>query len=752
MLRPKQSGKRKKTKRKSQMKLSSKKLHHSFEGFLPENSSSWLYHIELMLSAISMILLVVVYIGMVFGVAYGIYWHITFHHSFIIVYDATYLDFLSYIIPIILGSVLFFVMTKPLFFDEIIVAQSIKLDLQDAPLLSDLIHEVCQRINAPIPEEIELNNELDVSFELKDRFLGVFGGKLILTLGLPLIAGLNISQFSGVLAHELGQVSQTSTLFLSNIIRTINILFAQMFLSLHEFERYLIESSDHFIISALLFIVRLFVWLVRFILFILTSIAGLCSYFILRQMKYDADFYKIHLIGSDTFAETLVQIRLLEFAYQSAYSDLQSSWNDGRLGDNLAQLVFEKSKEISDDVRDLIDEAINQEKTHFWDIHPCDKDRIKRAKEINSIGIVHLNKPTTLLFHDFKSLSKKVTYHTYKKLLQLDVKYQNLISTKELLQQQKEQSNFSLALEHYFQGLLRLDHFISLSRQSLPVVDNERELTEKIDILRTDINVSLGLSRDSYHVYIEKSNKLEDLLFVEKTIHFYADHLEDEEDQTSLESTQQQIKELRKEIKPVEELLLSFEEKTITRLLLALASLLNEQLRNKLGKTIETFERVEELLNAFKGLSKVYDKIKSLHKQHFYQTIFFNNISTNVIQEDVLYAFIEETNEKLYDNLINIRSSLSFENYPFDHANQFITMGKYIVQHQIEEKEDLNNVFLISQDVISRFFSLYFRMLGELTFMAEEIELALGFDPMPTPTEDFAGHWTTYFVEQQLEE
>jgi hypothetical protein len=52
--------------------------------------------------------------------------------------------------------------------------------------------------------------------------LGVFKKDLVLTIGLPLVAGLSVREFGGVLAHEFGHFAQGGGMRLTALVRYVN--------------------------------------------------------------------------------------------------------------------------------------------------------------------------------------------------------------------------------------------------------------------------------------------------------------------------------------------------------------------------------------------------------------------------------------------------------------------------------------------------------------------------------------------------
>ena len=56
----------------------------------------------------------------------------------------------------------------------------------------------------------------------------VFRRDLVLTIGLPLVAGLSAREFAGVLAHEFGHFAQGGGLRLTGIVRGVNAWFGRV--------------------------------------------------------------------------------------------------------------------------------------------------------------------------------------------------------------------------------------------------------------------------------------------------------------------------------------------------------------------------------------------------------------------------------------------------------------------------------------------------------------------------------------------
>lgn len=77
---------------------------------------------------------------------------------------------------------------------------------EQAPELFALIRETSNALQAKMPEKVQITDEFNAAVVSTPRF-GLFGGKVFLRLGLPLMRTLSPEQFSAVLTHEIGHVS-----------------------------------------------------------------------------------------------------------------------------------------------------------------------------------------------------------------------------------------------------------------------------------------------------------------------------------------------------------------------------------------------------------------------------------------------------------------------------------------------------------------------------------------------------------------
>ena len=80
----------------------------------------------------------------------------------------------------------------------------------------------------------------------------------MLTIGLPLVAAMDLKQLAGVLAHEFGHFAQGTALRLSYIVRSINAWFARLVYEHNEWDHWLAAGggANHWTIILVLWLAR----------------------------------------------------------------------------------------------------------------------------------------------------------------------------------------------------------------------------------------------------------------------------------------------------------------------------------------------------------------------------------------------------------------------------------------------------------------------------------------------------------------
>lgn len=100
-----------------------------------------------------------------------------------------------------------------------------ELQPEEAPALFELIRETANTVKAPVPRKVFVSMEMNAGVWHPSGLLTpILKPHKYLTLGLPLVASLNLSELKAILAHELAHFSQNTTWLTSYLsVATISV-------------------------------------------------------------------------------------------------------------------------------------------------------------------------------------------------------------------------------------------------------------------------------------------------------------------------------------------------------------------------------------------------------------------------------------------------------------------------------------------------------------------------------------------------
>lgn len=425
----------------------SRRLLAALQGEIKPVRKAITYRIGIFLVTGVMIVLPLIYVALIGLAGYGVYYHAV-NHTGMLEYGrirAKFFIFLAYLAPLIVGPIMILFMIKPLFARPAREVRRRSLTSKSEPLLFAFVARICQIVGAPEPRRIDVDYQLNASAHFRRSWLSFFGSDLVLTIGIPMAAGLSAKQFTGVLAHEFGHFSQGIGMRLTYIARNINAWFARVVYERDAWDEWLAETAAEldFRVGWILLLSQLGVAISRGVLWILMLIGHAVSGYMLRQMEYDADRYETRVAGTETFARTTHRIRQLGAAFGLAQETMFAFLSQGRIPDDLSTLMLKMIDKIPRKIRRQIRDAVETEKTGIFDSHPSDRDRIASSERENAPGIFHAEGPASLLFSDFEAMSKGVTWDLYS-AMGIGIKPQNMDSVEELLKEQEKSPGSAL--------------------------------------------------------------------------------------------------------------------------------------------------------------------------------------------------------------------------------------------------------------------------------------------------------------------
>lgn len=394
-------------------------------------SVSILYRLGLAAVALMMVSLPIIYVGIIVLVAWGLYEHVL-HWPYQI--GGGMLALLGYLTPIIVGGVLVFFMIKPLFARRSKGSESRGVLPTEEPELFRLIYAVCDTVQAPRPATVLVDFQVNAFAAFRRGLPDLLRRRLTLSIGLPLVAGLSVRQFGGVLAHEFGHFSQGAGMSLTFIVRNVNAWFARVVYERDAWDdrlRRTAERSD-FRFGIMLHLARAMVWLTRRILWLLMNVGHAVSCFMMRQMEFDADGLESQVAGSDTFAETMRRFQLLNAAWQQTIAQQSESYSTNRLVNDLPRLSALAAMRLASKTVQENSAVLPTAKTEWFGTHPSDHDRIQASKALGALGVLHGDSDATKLFRDFGATAQELTKHFYEKECGINLKDVTLHSLEEM--------------------------------------------------------------------------------------------------------------------------------------------------------------------------------------------------------------------------------------------------------------------------------------------------------------------------------
>jgi Zn-dependent protease with chaperone function len=371
-----------------------------------------------------------------------------------------------YLGPAVAGVIFILFLVKPLFSRAPKPPPPLKLLEANEPQLFALVRKVCEVVGAPVPREIRLDAQVNASAGFRRGWLSFFTHDLVLTIGLPMAAGMTMRQLTGVLAHEFGHFAQGAGMRFSFIIRSVNGWFARVVYERDHWDERLEEwaATENIWLKLVFLLAKGGVWVGRKVLWCLMQAGHAISCFMSRQMEFDADSYEVKVAGSDEFPRTAERLRLLSVAHGAAMNDAYQTFQTKELPDDLPALVVWRESTMQEKVRGEIEKAVQESRTAWNHTHPADADRVKAALALQEPGVFHLEAPAAELFSDFISLSRAVTRDHFQHQLEVPLDNVQFRSSARMVQDRQAADEADRSVDAFFGERF---HFLRLSPMDL---------------------------------------------------------------------------------------------------------------------------------------------------------------------------------------------------------------------------------------------------------------------------------------------
>lgn len=697
------------------------------------------YRLWILIVAGVMVVLPMIYVGLVALVGYAVYLHAVHDVAVFGAVRNVKAALAIYVGPLAVGVIVVGFMLKPLFAPPARRRKTKKLDPSTEPLVFAFVDGVCKSVGSPRPARIEVDCMVNASAALVGGRLEWLTGELVLTIGLPLVAGLSLKGFAGVLAHEFGHFSQRVGMRLTYLIVSINAWFARVVYERDEWDETLVawSSDEHAYVILIALLARGAVWITRRVLWILMMVGHVVSSFLSRQMEFDADRYQARMVGTETFTETFARVRELCLGEQGAGYDVMQSWQARRLPDNFPKLVIANVAQLSPDA--LVQARLVQAtaRTGLFDTHPADKDRIARAQRETGVPVFRLDGPATDLFRDFDSLARAVSIARYREAFGPQVTKDQLYPVAEALEGQEIEREGDEALERYF--LSGLDHL-----QPLALPGSYPEAAAELKAAKSALVAARKAMSEAFPVarsarltwFLEQSHwaAAETVLVVLKAGGRVA--AGELGMATPTVSGAEAVARKAEEAQRAQaEVSLPFEQAACRRLTVALAMLETEAVAGRVPDGPARRDEVRALYRCATHLAgRIIPELPAVLRCNQMLANLLQQLSQdNARNNEPLVNACLRAGSRLRDALQELQWKLGDAiEYPFEHAQEGVGLARFALP-LIPDARELVDLYRTAEEATGRVNVLHRRVLGRLAVTAEEVEKVLGLKPLEAP-------------------
>ena len=392
---------------------------------LPRAGVSIFYRLGLGVVAAAMLLLPLLYVALVGAVGWSVYlfaihcvpailaWNLR------IGYGTLVIMFVCICTPIATGCAVVFFMIKPIFTRRARPTVGAVHNPAFEPQIGELIEAVCAAVGAPPPCRIEFDCSPDASAGFAGGWRGFVRNRMVLRLGLSLVATVSQRELAGIVAHEFGHFRQGIGMRMSFLIRAVNGWFARVVYHRDGWDERLetFSQTQENWFGVISIFAGLGVMIARGVLWLFMMAGHGISAFLMRQMEFDADAAEIQLAGSATFKNTTRKLLTLSAVRALADQQVGEIWRfHQHLPDNLPVLLQHHLNTAPAEAVARIENQWMQAKTHWTSTHPSPSARMQHADAMACEGQQLSDAPAHRLFENFEDLSRGVTIGHYHNL------------------------------------------------------------------------------------------------------------------------------------------------------------------------------------------------------------------------------------------------------------------------------------------------------------------------------------------------
>jgi Zn-dependent protease with chaperone function len=606
----------------------------------------------------------------------------------------------------------------------------LELKREEEPFLFEFVEKLAKAVDAPAPARIVIDCEANAGAGFDGGLLGLVRRRMTLTLGLPVVAGLNVRQLAGVMAHEFGHFSQRTGMTGSYLIRHLNFVLSRIVFERDRLDAALhrLRRAGHPLMGMLYWVAVGFIEPARGILWLLLVAGDFLTCHTLRRMEHDADSVEAAVVGSTEFAATDLAVSFLSISSRRARDYLNGCLETGRLADDYPRLVVSDAKTLRARFPNLVKELCETE-TGPFDTHPSHADRAAFVESLKVEGRLKSAAKGGVLFKDFDLLCRRATNELYKAHLKEELAKKTLVPTRVIAEEWHGQAQGFDRLHEFFRGYAATERPLfpdpdakhppedwkTAGKELLAargaLVKAAEGLTPKIRAARqAAIDVVVGQARVQLADIFRNSPQSAGVR---------------RSGQRQINKGQRTLMEVRPEMSP-------FEHAVQSRLTLALQFMQVPKVAGKLGDGGEAAALVKRFLPICEALRMVEPEVRKAREEALTLRVLCANYNRQQPYGPLVQRILG-LSETVLSRVESVRADLRAA-YPFEHAVEGITIGDSLVD-KLPAKDDPGAVVACVSTMFDRYGTVTFRVLSQLADVAGRLEAAVGLPALPPAPE-----------------
>ncbi|MEM7282514.1 MAG: M48 family metallopeptidase [Pseudomonadota bacterium] len=508
-----------------------------------------------------------------------------------------------YVLPLLLLLVTVVVICRPFFSSTQKQERPYSLSPEKEPLLYALVHEICERGDLQVPAEVRLNCRVGLSVGPKTGWSGFAQKESVLTIGLPLIAGLTIRQFAGALAHELGHyrgIKDPRVLF---FIYRVNRWLYQCGYEKDELdlrcEKQLQLPNPNKLWYAQVWVS----WASKQFFKGLSWLAKQVSFSRMRQIEFVADQFQAAVAGIDEFKKTTLKMHLMHLAYDDVMQDLVKTCGERGLPEDLPALVITRANGKRKSAQHLMQECLNKKTTQVQGLHPADLERINKVESSDIQKIMIGNGSVTAIFDNFAASCRTASCRLYDDLLDKRVTQSQLISNAQFDTETAQTHPQYSQLNGYFLNMFCPSAYVAVGDYGNHLKRPRKERIQELHQLCTEIRRASPEARKAVAEYVSTRQAFFELAANNKWLELNKKDTDGEE-----------FEALTKQVYSARAWLRDFERPYTERLELALAAALSDAAAQGSGVLKNLKDQIDPLVEAQNALVENQNLILEVYR------------------------------------------------------------------------------------------------------------------------------------------